>query len=368
VWELYRSAPFRTSKSQFERHRTANGLPDLLSLPMERRHGATLVLALLESRYVIWFVPALPDAAINMAQIEESPQQIEWMGETLRELCSDRNSSEHTVRAVGEKLYSALFVPFESEISPGAPLQLDVDTSLQRVPFAAFARADHSYLGVDRPIVILPAWWSLHPASDLPLPEHPRVLLVEGAHSLPTTRDGSTATLQQEYLETADLEKMFPQAVLLAPEHATFGQLTTLLASSEIFHFSGHTIEQDHETVLWLSSPATVFAPSALNGISLRGCHLAVLATCSSGEDPGGQSDETGSLTHAMLAAGAANVVASLWDVDSRSSRDLMIAFYRKIDSGNNPAVALLAAQQALHANPVSRHPFFWAPMEVFVQ
>jgi CHAT domain-containing protein len=367
AWEWYRSAPFRSAELQPKIAAYSHGIPAFPPILPERRKGNTFVIARLEGRYVVWFVPSSSNRAIDMAQVDESSQQVESMGETLRELCSDRNSSKQAIRAVGEKMYAILFARFEPEMNSNEILQLDVDASLQRVPFSALARSGHPYLGLEHPIAILPAWWSVRTPPMQPLTDHPKVLLVEGSRSLPATPDGSIRTLQPEYLETSYLARMFPQAVLLTPGRTTTGQLTSLLASSEIFHFSGHAIERDHETVLWLSSPDVVFGPSALSGVSLRGCRLAVLATCSSsGADD--QSEDTGSLTHALLNAGASNVVATLWDVDSRSSRDLMVSFYSKIAQGQSPAAALSAAEQALHSNPASGHPFYWAPMEVFIQ
>lgn len=69
-----------------------------------------------------------------------------------------------------------------------------------------------------------------------------------------------------------------------------------------------------------------------------------------------------------LLHAGARHVIAGLWDVNDRSTLDLMTALYANLDSSPAPAEALRAAKLRLLA-PDSRfrHPFYWAPFTVFV-
>jgi CHAT domain-containing protein len=69
----------------------------------------------------------------------------------------------------------------------------------------------------------------------------------------------------------------------------------------------------------------------------------------------------------AMLHAGARHVIAGLWDVNDRSTLDLMTALYASLDSGATPAEALRTAKlQLLRGNAAFRHPFYWAPFTVF--
>ena len=76
-----------------------------------------------------------------------------------------------------------------------------------------------------------------------------------------------------------------------------------------------------------------------------------------------------------MMGRHHARVLASLWDVDDKTTRDLMARFVRawwRDNSGGNrvkprgklpPAVALGLAQTALLA--VSRHPYFLAGFQL---
>ena len=65
-------------------------------------------------------------------------------------------------------------------------------------------------------------------------------------------------------------------------------------------------------------------------------------------------------LSRAFLAAGARNVVGSLWAVEDRSTAQFMDRFYAA-GGATDPAAALASAQRALSAAPGRSHPYYWA-------
>jgi CHAT domain-containing protein len=74
-------------------------------------------------------------------------------------------------------------------------------------------------------------------------------------------------------------------------------------------------------------------------------------------------------LTRAFLVAGSRSVLATLWEVDDRSTVKLMEGFYRGLDrankttnSTNGHAVALARIQRKLRNSTQYKHPFYWAP------
>ena len=75
--------------------------------------------------------------------------------------------------------------------------------------------------------------------------------------------------------------------------------------------------------------------------------------------------DDFVGLTRAFLFAGADAVVASLWKVDDRSTRELMRLFYSGLDRADT-AAALAGAQRRMLRGPLNHaHPFYWAPFVV---
>jgi CHAT domain-containing protein len=366
AWEWYRSAPFRTTKSLRVENQAASDLPALPVLASERRRGLTLVVARLEDGYVVWSVPDQANGEVDMATVAEAPEQIELMANTLQELCSNRDSSESAIRLVGAKLYRSLFAPFRDRVEKADLLQFDLDAALRHMPIAALTQPSQRYVGIEHSLVVLPAWWSVRSAPEETISANPQTLLLEGETSIASSDDGSTSTLPEESLETRDLVKLYPRARLVRGQEVSIDALQKLLASAELFHFTGHTVQRNYDTGLLLSGPDGVFSAGSLKGVSMKACRLAVLATCSSTGESVHDLEDTGSLTHALLLAGAGNVVGTLWDVDSQSSRDLTLAFHASLRSALAPAQALRDAQRKLYGAPKTSHPFFWAAMEVF--
>jgi CHAT domain-containing protein len=91
------------------------------------------------------------------------------------------------------------------------------------------------------------------------------------------------------------------------------------------------------------------------------------LRACSTGvQGQVNQGDEFGGLMRSLLYAGAGAVVATLWNVDQRSSRDFLEAMYCDIAGGKPAWQAIWSAQRALLGaadQPYLAHPYHWAPL-----
>lgn len=87
---------------------------------------------------------------------------------------------------------------------------------------------------------------------------------------------------------------------------------------------------------------------------------LVVLSACETGLGKEIKGEGLMSLTRAFMYAGTPSVVVSLWNVNDESAADLMIRFYRHLQTGMKKSEALRQAQlETIHENGF---PFFWAP------
>ncbi len=69
----------------------------------------------------------------------------------------------------------------------------------------------------------------------------------------------------------------------------------------------------------------------------------------------------------AFLRAGARRVIAGLWDVDDRSTADLMDGLYGRLASGDRPSHALREAKLSMiRKGGVAAKPYYWGPFELF--
>jgi CHAT domain-containing protein len=93
---------------------------------------------------------------------------------------------------------------------------------------------------------------------------------------------------------------------------------------------------------------------------------LVVLAACSTGGVITRRGEGALGLAWGFLAAGAASVVATLWDVDDRAVSPLFIDFHRRVASGMRPSDALRAAQRAARGRGQPEH--VWASLQLVGQ
>jgi CHAT domain-containing protein len=88
---------------------------------------------------------------------------------------------------------------------------------------------------------------------------------------------------------------------------------------------------------------------------------LAVLSACSTGQ---GRMEGAESVAQAFLSAGARDVVATRWDVDSATSAAMMQQFYDFLLSGHGIAEALAMAEAKIRER--TPQPYYWAAFEDF--
>ena len=114
-------------------------------------------------------------------------------------------------------------------------------------------------------------------------------------------------------------------------------------------------------------------------GLSLD-AELVTLSACETGmgsgyfnEIPAG--DDFVSLTRAFLLAGSRSVMATLWEVDDRSTIEFMEGFYKGLsqagysnEHNSGPAIALVRIQRELKNSSKYQHPFYWAPFVLIGQ
>jgi tetratricopeptide (TPR) repeat protein len=88
---------------------------------------------------------------------------------------------------------------------------------------------------------------------------------------------------------------------------------------------------------------------------------LVVLSACQTGLGKEVKGEGLVGLTRGFMYAGAARVVASLWQVEDAATAELMRRFYRRmLKDGMRPAAALRAAQIEMWRKPQWRSPFYW--------
>jgi CHAT domain-containing protein len=92
---------------------------------------------------------------------------------------------------------------------------------------------------------------------------------------------------------------------------------------------------------------------------------LVVLNACHSGRGTVHLGNDFIGFPSAFLAAGAATVIGTLWNIDNEAAIAFMTHFYQAL-ARTPKACAFQAAQRFLAETPAYRHPFFWAAFQWF--
>jgi MYXO-CTERM domain-containing protein len=96
-------------------------------------------------------------------------------------------------------------------------------------------------------------------------------------------------------------------------------------------------------------------------GLDLQGTRLVVLSACETGVGAVQRGDGVYGLRRALVIAGAETQVMSLWKVDDEATRDLMVAYYNRLEAGGGRSESIAEVQRAMLASKGTAHPFFWA-------
>jgi CHAT domain-containing protein len=167
----------------------------------------------------------------------------------------------------------------------------------------------------------------------------------------------------------------------LAPAGTTFKALdfdasrdTVLKAGLEqyrIVHFATHSLlDNEHPELSGVVLSLVDRTGRPQNGFlrlyDIYNLHLAsdlvVLSACRTALGVQIRGEGLIGLTRGFLYAGAARVVATLWEIDDRTTAEVMRRFYQgMLGNGERPAAALRAAQSAMWKTKGWDAPYYWA-------
>lgn len=190
-------------------------------------------------------------------------------------------------------------------------------------------------------------------------------------------RGGSLAALPGTELETNGVVETFGAGAVtvLRGADATERALRDAIPGKDVVHLATHGLVSLRRSDLLAALALTPVSTSDLSDdgflqmfeiynlpISAR---LVVLSACESSHGRYVEGEGVMALSNGFHAAGARQVVATLWKVDDDASAALMDAFFARVaagwDNGGDVARALRDAKRALRADPRRAHPFYWA-------
>jgi len=256
-------------------------------------------------------------------------------------------------RTLARSLYASLLAPAASQIAGMHTLVIVPEGPLWMLPFQALETPGGKFLVEDHAVEYTPSLTILHERlGRAKLSAAPRALVVMG----PPSADAETVT--------AGLREIYGPAhtTVLSGAASDAERIRKEVADYQVLHVATHGVYQDRSPMLSYLVLADRSAMDAreMMDLPLRDS-LVVLSACETGRAEAVNGEGLLGMTWALLVAGSPAVVASQWKVESRSTTDLMLAFHRAMKAGAAKTDALRDASLAVMANPLYRHPFYWA-------
>jgi len=274
----------------------------------------------------------------------------------LRRLASLESTAEQRIAEEARQVYSILF---PSGLSGINRVYIAVAGELRSLPLSTFLYSDE---GRDVVFSFLPFGGSAPAAS----PKSDRVGIIAA-----TVFDRNLGALP-DLLPSLEKEveavgSVYQNRSLLQGAHATAKAVHAAAVAPGVLHFAGHSIP-------WRGGVGLVVAPDAadqsadgragiwvVTGPTVMRSDLVVFSACRSAEFNDTGSVQPGQLAEAALLAGAGEVVATLWNVDSTATAAWMRSFYEHLGTGRSPAEAVRMASLNMRSQVNWRHPRYWA-------
>jgi len=304
----------------------------------------------------------------------------------VRRLLTQLASRSPGFRATSRKLYDLLLAPVEGELRGKRIVCINADPLLADLPFQALA-GPHGFFIERHAVFYAPslsflAWQARHPpehradaplllALGNPLISDETAMKVRSRH-----RDESLGPLPEAEQEVRSIASLYDGAAvtLRIGAEATEAAFRTEAGRYRILHLATHGMYDDSDPMyshLVLSRGRRDANDGLLEARELVDLQLhadlAVLSACETGRGAARGGEGKVGLSWALLAAGVRSAVLSQVKVESRSARDLMVSFHRRLQrrdgtiSGRTTSEALRAAELSMLRTKDRSHPFYWA-------
>ncbi len=348
LWSQYRSHLFEQGSQ------TAGA--DAPLAPGEAR----LSFAGLSTGVAVWLET---DRGLEFRELKSSELLRQAAGRLARG-CSSEQSPEVVLRGDARELSKEVLGPWDTQLDGVRTVVVETDAPVASVPWSALMRSNGHYWAQDFAVRIR-AGVGTGIESRAPLAGVERVLAV-GAPAI-SGEDGLVA-LPHSREEAEKVSALFPRSTPLTGKLATWSEVRQRLGEVQLFHFSGHGYGGEGGGLL-LRGPEgrlALLQAADIRNLDLKQCRLVVLGGCSTAAGERSGPGDPQSLVQAFLHAGAQDVVAGLWNLDSAGTQVLMQAFYSAILSGDPIAESLRKAAQAVRQDERFTHPYYWAGLELF--
>jgi CHAT domain-containing protein len=316
----------------------------------------------------LWIVGPDSSARVLLPPAQEIDRLVDEHQKTIANVMADPLAARDTA---GDKLYRLLIAPASKWLTPDAPVVIVPDGSLHGINFETLPvdGARRHYWIEDAEVQIAPSLGSLAVAKAAG-GRSPSLLLMGN----PTPSAPEYPSLRYASIEMSSIAKHFDRDQVQVYDGDGASPAAYREAGPDRFsliHFTAHAtanVESPLDSAVILSGPERASKLYARDvAAQPLDAELVTVSACRSAGERAYAGEGLVGFSWAFLRAGARRVIAGLWDVDDRSTAELMDRVYAGLQSGESPAGALRNAKRwAIRQGGSLARPYNWAPFEVF--
>jgi CHAT domain-containing protein/Tfp pilus assembly protein PilF len=323
-----------------------------------------------------WLAPTRSYAWIvdgRGVQLQALPPSAEIESLVRQHLAAIQNAlaDPFAANGAGDRLFQMLVGPVLPRLARDAHVVIVPDGALHALNFETLpvSGARRHYWIEDAEIQVAPALSHLALASAA-RPASPSLLLIGN----PTTHDPQFPALRYASTEMANILGHFESDRTRSLQGDRASPAAYREAQPDRFslvHFTAHAaanLESPLDSAVILAGPRDAFKLYARDVAELPlHADLVTVSACRSAGERAYSGEGLVGFAWAFLRAGARRVVAGLWDVDDRSTADLMDALYGRLAGGEPAPAALRHAKLAMleRGGPPAK-PYYWGPFQTF--
>jgi CHAT domain-containing protein len=350
-----------------DRVTASSGTTALRTLP-KKLNSTLLCYWLAPEHSHLWVISPEKIAYFPLAGSEEIDREVK----SYREALLASRDALHPVNRDGIKLFRMLVEPAKDLVASGTQVTILPDASLYGLNFETLIVPGET-----------PHYWiedvSITTASSLTLLAASRMRQTSATKKLLLI--GNTEEVSSEFpklpqasAEMQTVERYFAEGdrdVLEGKEATPAAYLSRNPQRFAYLHFVTHgtaSLTKPLESAVILSPSADNYKLYARDIVAHHlNANLVTISACNGAGTRAYSGEGLVGLSWAFLRAGAHNVIGALWEVNDRSTPQLMDALYSGLSKGKPPATALRDAKLSfLHSGTVYSKPYYWAPFQLY--
>ncbi|MCA2856219.1 MAG: tetratricopeptide repeat protein [Microcystis sp. M065S1] len=305
----------------------------------------------------------------------------------FRDNLADAETPLPQLQKSARKLDETLMQPIRQLLGNTKTILLSPDAALNLIPFEALVDENNQYLVENYHITYLTSGRDLLRLKDKFASQQSPLIVADPFYGKAGEKVALTRSIDlSEFTfpglpgteqEAKAIKNLLPQATVLTGSQATENAVKQV-KKPNILHIATHGFFKPESNVIenpllrsgLVLAGVTIGQSAGDDGVltalettnlNLVGTKLVVLSACDTGKGDIKIGQGVYGLRRALVIAGSESQLISLWKVSDDATKDLMVAYYGRLQKGEGRSEALRQIQLGMLKGEKQKHPFYWA-------